>query len=239
MSFVVPAVLASSREDVMRKLSLVAAIPSVSRVQVDVVDGLFAQPASWPYTALAELETMCANNEVFPWLDRLEYEIDLMCFDTNHISTALLTLGATRLIFHAESTSDLPRFLASARVRFGAGSNFAPNLISFGLALGVASDLALIEPCLSEVSFIQFMGIAQIGRQGQPFDHRVIEKIRLFHSRHPDIPLQVDGGVSLENAKELLALGVSELVIGSALLGASDPAAAVAAFEDLKSPYTP
>ncbi|MEK7204511.1 MAG: hypothetical protein AAB254_03290, partial [candidate division NC10 bacterium] len=48
-------------------------------------------------------------------------------------------------------------------------------------------------------------------RQGQPFDERVFEKIRIFHSRHPNVALQVDGGVSLANAKKLVALDVSTL----------------------------
>jgi ribulose-phosphate 3-epimerase len=105
------------------------------------------------------------------------------------------------------------------------------------VALNIASDLALIEPCLPEVSYVQFMGIAQIGKQGQRFDDRVFEKITAFHARHPDIPIQVDGGVSLGNAKKLVALGVSTLVVGSALLHSSDPIALTLAFEELETPF--
>ena len=49
--------------------------------------------------------------------------------------------------------------------------------------------------------------------------------------------MQVDGGVSLANAKQLVALGVGNLVVGSGILRASDPASAIAAFEALQSPY--
>ncbi|MFA5942680.1 MAG: hypothetical protein WC798_03355 [Candidatus Paceibacterota bacterium] len=245
MGLVVPAVLPSSHNDLEEKLAFLSAIPSVDRVQIDVVDGRFATPASWPYTsstgspqaASSELEAMVQKGEMLPYLDRFEYEVDLMCLDAESAAGAWLALGVTRLTFHAESVTDVPRTLASARRRYGAGTSFAPGLVSFGLALNVVSDLALIEPCLGEVDYVQLMGIARIGRQGQPFDQRVLEKARVFHSRHPAFPLQVDGGISLENAKELLALDVSSLVIGSALLGASDPAAAVAAFEALESPY--
>ncbi|MHB8660341.1 MAG: hypothetical protein ACYC75_00155 [Minisyncoccota bacterium] len=230
MSVVVPAVLPASRQELDKALVRIVRIPSISRVQIDVVDGRFAAPASWPYTEPAELQAMIAHAEMLPWLDRIEYEIDLMCFDAQHAADAWLALGATRLTFHAESVTDLPQLLASARQRYG-------NVISFGLALNVASDLALLEPILGDIEYVQLMGIARIGRQGQPFDRRVLEKVRVFRERHPKLPVQVDGGVSLESAKHLLALGVSNLIVGSALLRAEDLAATVAAFEKLQGPF--
>lgn len=245
MGLVVPAILPSSRLDLEEKLNFFAQVSSVSRIQIDVVDGRFASPASWPYTdsagspqaAPTELQNMVTAGEMLPHLDRLDYEIDLMCFDAGQATSAWLALGATRLIFHAESATDLPRLLASVQKRYGSGDNFTSDLISFGLALNIASDLALIEQNLDGIAFVQFMGIARIGRQGQPFDERVFEKIRMFHLRYPKIPLQVDGGVSLTHAKKLIALGVSNLVVGSGILHASDPAAACAEFESLRSPY--
>jgi len=243
MSLVVPAVLPSSKQELAEELELFSRIPSVHRVQIDVVDGHFASPASWPFSAKAtkgepsELEAMVQNGEMLPQLDRIEYEIDLMCLDAERAISAWLALGATRLTFHAESTTDLPRLLASSRRRYGSGGGFVSSLITFGLALNITSDLALIEPCLGEIAYVQFMGITRIGRQGQPFDQRAFEQIRLFHKYHPEVPLQVDGGISLENAQKLVTLGVSNLVIGSALLRANDLAAAVTAFENLQSPY--
>lgn len=230
MSLIVPAVLPSSKREFDEKLALFAKLPGVSRVQIDVVDGKFAAPASWPCSAPQEARDMVARGEMLPALDRIAYEVDLMCLDPEQAADLWLALGATRLTFHAESAPDLPRLLRGVRGRYG-------GFISFGLALNIGSDLALIEPCLGEVEYVQFMGIARIGRQGQTFDARVLEKVRVFHHRHPDISLQVDGGVSLKSARELVALGVSSLVVGSGILKADDPAAAVAAYEALQSPY--
>jgi len=230
MSIVVPAVLPSSEQDLEEKLVLFDSFSAVSRIQIDVVDGRFVSPASWPYTAPLELLTWVARKKMFPRLDRFEYEIDLMCLDAERAAEAWLALGATRLTFHAESTTNLPRLLASARKRYG-------TFISFGLALNLASDLALVEQNIVDIEYVQFMGIARIGRQGQPFDERVFEKVRVFHARHPDIPLQIDGGVSLESAKKLVALGVSNLVVGSALLSAKSPGALIASFDALQSSF--
>lgn len=230
MSRIVPAVLPSSYTDLEEKLALFAAIPSVSRVQIDVVDEHFSSPVSWPYSAPEELQTLVERSRVLPVLDRIEYEIDLMCLDAERAADAWLALGATRLTFHTESISDLSRFLASIRTQYG-------DLISFGLALNITSDLELLEHHLSEIDYVQFMGIAQIGQQGQTFDHRVLEKIRIFHDSHPGVPIQVDGGVSLESAKSLLSLNVSNLVVGSGILRANNPAAAFAAFETLQGHF--
>lgn len=237
MSVVVPAVLPSSREDLRKKLGLLARIPSVRRIQIDVVDGRFAAPASWPYTAPAEFRSMVVRSMLLPYCDRIEYEIDLMCLDAEDVAGKWLSLGATRLTFHAEGTSDLHRFFATLKNRYGTGAGFVPNLMSFGLAINIASDLSLVELCLREIDYVQFMGIARVGRQGQPFDRRVFEKVRVFRNRHSDFPIQVDGGISLENAKKLISLGTNKLVVGSRILKAGDPVATIAAFETLQGSY--
>jgi ribulose-phosphate 3-epimerase len=230
MSLIVPAVLPSSRKDLEEKLAIFTRIPGVSRIQIDVVDRHFAPIVSWPYSNPRELQTLIDQNQMLPALDRIEYEIDFMCLDVKRSADAWLKLGVTRLTFHAESAIDLPRLIMSSRDRYG-------DIVSFGLAINITSNLSLLQPCLKEIQYVQFMGIASIGTQGQLFDRRVFEKVREFHAHHPEVPMQVDGGVSLENAKQLLALGVSNLVVGSGILRANDPAAAFAELEALESSY--
>jgi ribulose-phosphate 3-epimerase len=237
MRLAVPAILPSSQQDLQAKLSLFTEIPSLEHIQIDVVDGKFAEPACWPYTAPLEMHARVEKGEMLPHPDRIAYEIDLMCIDPEKAAAEWLALGASRLTFHAETTTDLPRLLSFAKAQYGSGGDFATGLVAFGIALNLGSDLDLIESSLGEVAYVQFMGIAHIGRQGQPLDERVFEKIRIFRERHPDISVQVDGGVTLESAKKLLALGVSSLVVGSAIAHADNPAHALQAFEDLKNSY--
>src|SRR6185369_672563 len=132
--------------------------------------------------------------------------MDLMCLDPERAAGDWLTLGASRLTFHAESILDLPKFLASIKKSYGDVS------ASFGLALNVTSELSLIEACLENVDYVQFMGIASIGKQGQLFDRRALAMLRAFRTAHPDMPIQVDGGVTLAVAQELVGLGVTNLV---------------------------
>jgi ribulose-phosphate 3-epimerase len=231
MGLVVPAVLPSSQADLREKLARFAAIPAISRIQIDVVDGRFATPTSWPYTMPKDLSEMAEKGRLLPYLDRVAYEIDLMCLDAERAAAAWLTLGASRLTFHAETLLNIPKSLARMKERYGDVS------ASFGLALNIASEFSLIEPALSQIEYVQFMGIASIGKQGQIFDRRALMNVRAFHARHPQIAIQVDGGVTEEVARELIALGVTNLVVGSALLRAADPALEFEKLESLVSPF--
>ena len=237
MSNIVPAVLPSSRKELEGKLALIAKATSASRVQIEVVDGHVATPTSWPYVVPGELHAMVERGEMLPLLDRFEYEVDLMCTDIEQAVEDWLALGATRLTFHFEGMTDPLRLLAKMRRQYGSDPLSTTGVVSLGLAIDLATDLARVEPCLTHVSYVQCMGIATIGRQGAPFDARVLGKVRELHTRHPDLELQVDGGVSIENAKSVLMAGASFLVVGSAILGASDPTSAFLALESCKSPY--
>lgn len=225
MGIIVPAIIPTSREDLEAKLGLLEGVST--EVQVDIVDGVFASPASWPYKDdPTEPSRMLSEGCFLPSVSSLHIEIDLMSRDPEATSGAWIGLGAVRLTVHAESTPYLARFLEDTRVRYGHDAGFAPGLLSIGLAVGTDTDLALVEKYLDRIEYVQFMGIRTIGRQGEPFDPRVIARIKSFRKRYPAVPVQVDGGVTLSNAAALLEAGVSRIVVGSAIWKTADPVAA-------------
>lgn len=228
MPTIVPAVLASSLEQFDTDLSRATQLPGVTRVQIDVVDGLFASPPTWPYTVSKTIEDLIPKE--LPRIGSIVYEIDLMAFDPIQFAKEWVDRGATRLTFHYESTTRPHELLRDAHSYFG-------SIVAIGLALNATTDLELIAPLVDEIEYLQCMGIAHIGRQGEPFDWQTLRKVQRARLRYPQLPVQVDGGVSLENAKDLMAAGASTLVVGSALLRASDPIGALTAFHALESPY--
>jgi ribulose-phosphate 3-epimerase len=72
------------------------------------------------------------------------------------------------------------------------------------------------------------------GFGGQTFIPFVLKKIEELHRwlerASPRPELEVDGGIKLENCREVARAGATILVAGSAIFGAGDPRAAVAAF---------
>lgn len=236
MKFIVPAILPSSYHDLKEKLVFLDHIPP-RRVQIDIVDGEFAWPPSWPYLAGTELHTLVAQGESLPHLDRIEYEADLMCKDPEAIATDLVNFGVTRLTLHVEGMGDIKTMLDRMRRTYSAEANFSLYLFSMGLAINVDTDASVLDPFVDELEYVQFMGIDKIGVQGQPFNPKVIEKVRDFRRKHPKIIIQIDGGVSLENARELVAAGASRFIVGSALLNSVDVVNTFKTLEALQNPY--
>jgi ribulose-phosphate 3-epimerase len=234
MGVIVPAILPQSRQDLEEKLLRLHGI--VNDVQVDVVDGRFVVPATWPYKDGVN-GVRDPSGDAFPYLGELSFEVDLMVEEPEHVIRHWIEAGATRIVIHAETTRMLHKLMNDLSTTYGHDKDFAPGLISFGLGINVTTDTALIEPFIHQCDFVQFMGIAKIGKQGEPFDKRVLPKISSFRNKYPDMPLQVDGGVSPETAPLLLQAGVSRLVVGSDLWKSPDFAAELKRLQGLVHTY--
>lgn len=236
MGVVIPAILSASGSDVAHKLSRLADLRA-RRVQLDVVDGIFAKPATWPYSGNGTLGDLLTEDGLLPHLSELEYEVDLMVGDPGKVIGEWIEAGANRITIHAESTTSLTRVLAEVNARYGHSRGLLPGMLSLGLAINVATDANYIEPYLRSIDYVQFMGIARIGRQGEPFDKRLIPKIRAFKKKHPQMRVQVDGGVNKETLPLLLRAGVDRAVVGSALWKAPNLRAELASFDELTHTY--
>ncbi|MBO5646583.1 MAG: ribulose-phosphate 3-epimerase, partial [Clostridia bacterium] len=102
-----------------------------------------------------------------------------------------------------------------------------------GVALNPATDINVIEYVLPLCDMILCMSVNP-GFGGQKLIPEVVEKIRRLSARlkelgREDIDIQIDGGVTEENAAELREAGVTCLVAGSSVFKAQDMAKAIAA----------
>ncbi len=238
MSTIVPAILSTTREDLEKKLAVLDG--SAMSAQIDVIDGKFATPPTWPYVDSKQVGVPILSSDsgdMFPYLGQLEYEIDLMVASPEDVIGAWIEAGASRITIHAESAKDLAKVFEEIRLKYGHEKNFVPGLLSIGLALNIETEIALIEPYLDSVDYVQFMGIAKIGRQGEAFDSRVIRKITTFHAKYPEMPIQVDGGVSLDTAPLLLKAGVKRLIVGSGIWKTTNPIESIQRFTALAQEF--
>ncbi|MBP6860595.1 MAG: hypothetical protein KBC38_03495 [Candidatus Pacebacteria bacterium] len=217
MGVIVPAIIPTSKHDLEEKLRRLSGVTDF--VQIDVVDGKFAGPASWPYGGH---ESELSSMENLPQWGEFKFDIDLMVEHPDQVSGLWIDQGASRVTIHAESTRYLAKTMEELESRYGHDQGFAPELLSFGLAVGTTTDISLIEPYLHFVEYVQFMGIRRIGKQGEPFDVSVVDRIRALRKKHPELTVQVDGGVNRATAPALLEAGVDRLIVGSALWLAPD-----------------
>ncbi|MDP2641808.1 MAG: hypothetical protein Q8P21_00740 [bacterium] len=128
-----------------------------------------------------------------------DFEVHLMVEDPAAIAGKWIERGAKRIIVHVVDST-----LAKCRDHAEVG-------------LGVEIDKSVDEfaPFLEYVDFIHLMSIKEIGHQGHPFDERVFGRIKEVKEKFPHLPISVDGGISLDNYKELQEAGADRLIIGS------------------------
>ena len=110
---------------------------------------------------------------------------------------------------------------------------------AFGLEIGVALDIQTPNDEVygildmidvdgdSIIDFVQFMGIDNVGFQHQEFNDQVLEKISDLRGMYPNIHISVDGGVSFDNASELISAGATRLISGSTIFESDDIAKAI------------
>ena len=145
------------------------------------------------------------------YLEIFDFEFDLMNINTDKINERLNGLansGFNRIIFHIEDWNE--KF---SSFEF---ENFSSKI---GLALIPKTPTEKVSLYLDKIDFVQFMGIDEVGYQGSSFNPEVIEKIREFRKENPEMIISVDGGVNLENAKDLIEAGANRLVSGSSIFG--------------------
>jgi ribulose-phosphate 3-epimerase len=232
MSVIVPAVLVSTFKELEQTLEKFSGI--ASHVQIDIIDESFHTHPTWPY---ANAEEKLSPDFSFLNYGPLHYEVDLMIQDAQESVGYWINAGATRITIHAETTYALPKIFQDLKKRYAYDREFTPNLLSVGLAINIMTEISLIEPYLEDCAYVQFMGIEKIGKQGEPFDIRVLQKIKSFYKKYPHIPIQIDGGVTLESAVELLKVGASRLVVGSALWKTGDVQGEFEKFKALTQQY--
>lgn len=217
MAKIIPAVIPESFEHLRKTLTFIGAYTKI--VQVDIVDGTFVPSASWPY----EAEGDPCDIEMFTKM--FEIEVDLMIVNPEQTIDVYVDAGVTRVIVHVESTKHMERILDHRR----------SHTYELGLSVNNDTPLETLFPYVTEIDFVQLMGIAEIGSQGQPFDERVLERIAIMKAQYPELPVSVDGSVNKETLPQLAKAGADRFVSGSAILSSDDPAATFMSFEEIVS----
>jgi ribulose-phosphate 3-epimerase len=194
----------------------------VKSIQIDVMDGVFVPAKSWPYAGYRQgFDDLVSEKEGFPLWKELDYEADLMIANPEEEAPKWLNTGVKRIIFHIESIKDPNAFFAQEAI----ADEVRRSFIEIGIALNIDTPNDVLYPILDahHADFVQFMGIAKIGYQGEVFDERVLPKIARLRERYPELIMSIDGGVNIKTAGELVKAGINRLVSGSAVLKSEDP----------------
>jgi ribulose-phosphate 3-epimerase len=184
-------------------------------MQLDIMDGKYVPKPTWPFSGKGnyELQEILGGERGLPLWEDLNYELDLMVRRPEEELEKWLGIGASRVIFHYASVHDwTPIVEIDSVIR---------NFLEIGVAITVHDDLQKVYELLdaSTVDFVQCMGIARIGYQGEPFNPDILNVITQLRNRYPEVVISVDGGVNLNTIEALKEVGVSRFVAGSAVFG--------------------
>lgn len=170
-------------------------IPAVlPKDQGDLEAQLAALPASITLFHMDVLE-----EDIWTSANTRDFEVHLMVAEPEKIMERWLERGAKRISIHTPSAA-----LAAYRGR-----------AEIGYAIELDKPLEQYEPFFEFVDFVHLMSIDEIGEQGHPFDEKVFERVKLLQEKYPNLPIAVDGGVSVKNFEKLLELGADRLIVGS------------------------
>jgi len=203
---IVPAVIPSSAEEVKEQ---VTRLSFSKEFHLDVVDGKYVSPSTWPYQPAGEPLSVKSQLDVFT------LEVDLMVQQPVLAAEQWIAAGADMLVFHVET---LP---VEVFKNFAAQTN-----VSMGISFNGQTTMETFETYLPFADYVQLMGIYEIGQQSQPLDEAVFEKIEYLKQNYPQLSITIDGSVNEDTIKRLKVAGADRFVVGSAITLQSDPVAA-------------
>lgn len=177
-------------------------------LHLDVMDGRFVPNITWGPKIIGDLRK----------LSPLVFDAHLMIVEPERYVDDFRAAGCDRISFHLEATPHAQRLLTHLR---GLGSKA-------GLAIDPQTPIGMLVDVIEDCDTVLVMSVNP-GFSGQKFIPRTLAKVRearaLIDRRNPTCLIEVDGGVSAENARDLVEAGADVLVMGSAIFDAPDPAA--------------
>jgi len=219
MNEIIPAILPKNYEDLKNKISLVRGFAPI--IQIDICDGIFVPSRTWPYESTstdAHFTAILNEQEGLPFWEDVDFELDLMVADGVENFDIYNKLGAKRIIFHIEAVKNLEDF----RDFLEGIDPYMREVMELGVAIDIATSLEKLYSLIPHIDFVQCMGIDKIGFQGESFDEKVIDNIKILKEKYPELIISVDGGINLEVGTKLIDAGVDRLIVGSAIFNTDD-----------------
>ena len=158
------------------------------------------------------------------------FDVHMMVIDPENLVEPFAKAGADMITFHVEATNDIQSVIDLIKA----------TGTQVGLSIKPSTELSSIEPYYDQLDLILVMSV-EPGFGGQGYIKSSTERVVKIKKRLTELCLQdqvlieVDGGIKLHNAKEVIDAGADVLVAGSAVFGTSDPVQTIKDFYNLSN----
>ena len=177
---------------------------------LDVMDGQFVPNISYGPSIIAQMKKRAKKT----------FDVHLMIEQPERYLADFKKAGADYLTVHYETGYHIHRTLTSIRA-LG---------MKAGLSINPHTPVDMVKDIIHEIDLLLIMSINP-GFGGQQFLPLTYNKIRqakeLITKAGSNTLIEIDGGVTLENAAEIVAAGTDVLVAGNTVFSSSDPKAAI------------
>ncbi|MBQ5717876.1 MAG: ribulose-phosphate 3-epimerase [Alistipes sp.] len=206
---IAPSVLSADFGHLERDVKMVEQ-SAAAWIHVDVMDGLFVPNLSFGFPVLRAIRRSAAK----------PLDVHLMIVEPERYIARFAHEGADWITFHLEATQDALHCIHLIR-ESGA---------KVGVSVKPKTPIEALRPILKEVDMVLVMSV-EPGFGGQKFIPESLDRIRalrrMAEELNPTLLIEVDGGISAENAGEVFNAGANVLVAGSSVFKAADPEAEI------------
>ena len=175
-------------------------------LHVDVMDGIFVPNISFGQPVVKHIKKHATK----------PLDVHLMIMDPGRYIDDFKAAGADIITVHYEACTHLDRTIHAIK---DAG-------LKAGVVLNPATAVCVLEDIIQECDLVLLMSVNP-GFGGQKFIENTYAKVRqlreLCNRKHPGCLIEIDGGVTPQNAGALFEAGADVLVAGSAVFKSADP----------------
>lgn len=165
-------------------------------------------------------------------ITRLHLDVHLMIENPERYVKSFAEAGANSISVHFEACRSLDAVLQLIK----------SERVMAGVVLNPATPVSVLEDILGVADYVLLMSVNP-GFGGQAFLPYVLEKVRklerMRRERNLRLPIEIDGGVHLDNLAEVVQAGCDWIVTGSAIFHSSDPESTVREMREIVTRATP
>jgi ribulose-phosphate 3-epimerase len=214
-TLIAPSILAADFANLQRDIEMINN-SEADWFHIDIMDGVFVPNISFGMPVLDAIRKHAQKT----------IDVHLMIVDPDRYITTFKKLGADILTVHYEACTHLHRTLQAIKAEG----------MKAGVALNPHTSVDLLEDVIQDIDLVCIMSVNP-GFGGQSYienTYAKVEKLKaMIVRKNTSTLIEIDGGVTNKNAKQLSTAGADVLVAGSYVFGAENPVATIAGLKEM------